>query len=307
MTMKRTILVISLVLMAAFVLSAQDFKGKGRQGGYVLDEQGAPIEGVRVKLFSVKAGEGFEVVTDKDGRWMAAWIRGGSWHVDFEKIGYGVHRISVNVAESQKNPEIKTILKKIQGIVLTDEIKVLLTKGNQLFEQKSYPEAQAVYQEILTKFPDAYPIYLSMANCYFAQEKYDLAEQTYMKVLDKDPKNTQALISIGNCYANRNDNAKAQEWYAKVDFDKIDDPVVLYNLGANYYNTGKFEEALKCYLKAVELQKDFADARFQLGLAYLNLQKNVEAIATFEEFLKMFPDSEKAPQVRGFLEYLRKK
>jgi len=307
--MKKSALIVGLILIlaATSVLSAQDWKGKGRLGGLVLDQSGAPIEGVRVKLFSLKANEGTEVKTDKSGRWMAAWIRSGGWNVDFEKIGYAPKKIVVDVSESKKNPDIEVRLDKIEGLVITDEVRDLLTRGNELFDAKDYAGALTLYQDILAKYPDAYPVQMNVGNCYFAQEKYDLAEQAYAKLLEKDPKNVNAVIAIGNSYANRGDSAKAMEWYAKVEFEKIDDPTVLYNLGTSYYNNAKFEDALKFYKKAVEKQKDSTDALFQLGLTYLNLQKNAEAIAAFEDYLKADATSGRADQVRAFLDYLKKK
>lgn len=295
-----------LVLVSAVFLGAQDWKGKGRVGGIVRDKSGAGIEGVRVKLFSLKASEGTEVKTDKTGHWTAAWIRSGPWNVDFDKVGYAPKKLSVDISENKKNPDIEIVLDKIEGLVLTDEIKDLITKGNDIFDKKDYPGALAVYEELLTKYPDAYPIYMNIGNCYFAQEKYDQAEAAYLKLLDKDPKNVNGIIAVGNCYANRGDVAKAQEWYGKIDFEKLDDPTVLYNLGTTYYNNAKFEDALKFYQKAVEKQKDSTDALYQLGLTYLNLQKKAEAIATFESYLKVDPDSPRAVQVKSFLDYLRK-
>jgi tetratricopeptide (TPR) repeat protein len=307
--MKRSALVFGLVLIlaASSVLSAQDWKGKGRLGGLVLDQSGAPIEGVRVKLFSLKAQEGTEVTTDKSGRWMAAWIRSGGWNVDFEKIGYAPKKIVIEISESKKNPDVEIRLDKIEGLVITDEVKDLLTRGNELFDKKDYAGALALYQDILAKYPDAYPVQMNVGNCYFAQEKYDLAEQSYQKLLEKDPKNVNAVIAVGNTFANRGDSAKAMEWYGKLEFEKIEDPTVLYNLGTSYYNNAKFEDALKFYQKAVAKQKDSTDAMFQLGLTYLNLQKNAEAITTFEDYLKVDATSARADQVRAFLDYLKKK
>lgn len=307
--MKKSALIPALILIlaASSLLSAQDWKGKGRLGGLVLDQSGAPLEGVKVKLFSLKAQEGTEVLTDKSGRWMAAWIRSGGWNVDFEKIGYAPKKIVIEISESKKNPDVEIRLDKIEGLVITDEVKDLLTRGNELFEQKDYAGALALYQDILAKYPDAYPVHMNVGNCHFAEEKYDLAEQSYLKLLEKDPKNVNAVIAVGNCYANRGDSAKAMEWYSKLEFEKIDDPTVLYNLGTSYYNNAKFEDALKFYKKAVEKQKDSTDAMFQLGLTYLNLQKNAEAIAVFEDYLKVDATSARADQVRAFLDYLKKK
>jgi tetratricopeptide (TPR) repeat protein len=307
--MKKKVIIAGLlaVLAASSFVAAQDWKGKGRLGGLVLDQAGAPIEGVRVKLFSLKAQEGIDVKTDKSGRWMAAWIRSGGWNLDFEKVGYMPKKLVVEISENKKNPDVEIKLEKVEGLVLTDEMKELLTRGNDLFDKNDYAGALAVYEELLVKYPDAYPVYLNIGNCHFAQEKYDLAEEYYLKLLEKDPKSVNALIAVGNCYANRGDAAKAQEWYGKVEFEKIEDATVLYNLGTIYYNNAKFEDALKFYRKAVEVQKDSTDALYQLGLTYLNLQKNAEAIDAFESFLKIDAESEKAAQVKGFLEYLRKK
>jgi len=295
-----------LILVSTAFLGAQDWKGKGRLGGVVLDKSGAGIEGVRVKLFSLKAQEGTEVKTDKSGHWMAAWIRSGAWNVDFDKVGYAPKKLSVEISENKKNPDVEIVLDKIEGLVLTDEIKDLLTKGNELFDKNDFAGALAAYENLLVKYPDAYPVYMNVGNCHFAEEKYDLAEAAYLKLLEKDPKNVNGIIAVGNCYANRGDVAKAQEWYGKIEFEKIDDPTVLYNLGTTYYNNAKFEDALKFYQKAVEKQKDSTDALYQLGLTYLNLQRKAEAIATFESYLKVDAESERAAQVKSFLDYLRK-
>lgn len=305
--MKKIALLCSVILVCAGVLAAQDYKGKGRVGGIVTDEAGNPLEGVTVKLFSPRAQGGISVKTDKEGKWLGAWIRSGGWNIDFEKIGYAPKKISIEISENKKNPDVVISLAKVAGLVITDEVKDLLGKGNELFEKSDYVGALAVYQEIIAKYPDAYPILRNIGNCYFAQEKYDQAEEAYLKLLEKDPKNVEAIIAVGNCYTNRGDTAKALEWYGKVESEKIEDPIVLYNLGSNYYNNSKFEDALRFYQKAAEKQKDSPDALYQLGLTYLALQRNPEAIAAFEEYLKVDAESQRATQVKGFLEYLKKK
>lgn len=111
---------------------------------------------------------------------------------------------------------------------------------------------------------------------------------------------------IGNGYNTKGDTAKALEYYLKVDISKVSDPIVLYNLGISFYSNGKFEEALNCFKKAVEIQDDFSDGLYQLGLAYLNLGKNADSISTFEKYLVVDPESDKAEQVKGFIDFLKK-
>lgn len=305
--MRKFLAIVWVAFFAVGILSAQDYKGKGRLIGLVTDEQGQPLEGVTVKLFSLRAQQGFEVHSGKDGRWIAAWIRSGVWNLDFEKLGYAPKKISVEVSEFQKNPEVSISLVRVEGLVVTDDIKDLLTEGNRLFQESKYEEAAAKFSEILEKRPEAYPVHMNLGNTFFAREKYEMAEEQYLKVIEKNPMHIEAIIAIGNTYSNRGDSAKAIEWYGKIEFEKIEDPIVLYNLGTIYYMNSKFDEALRFFSKAVEKQKDSADALYQLGLTYLNLQRNAESIATFEDYLKVDPESSRADQVRAFLDFLKKK
>jgi len=303
---KAGFLLILILLVSTFVLS-QAYKGKGKVKGLVYDEEGNPLAEVKVKLYSLKAQSGFETVTDADGRWKAFWIRGGKWNIDFEKIGYKPKKISAEIKEWSKNPDMEIKMEKIEGLVITEELKADLKRGNELFNEAKYEEALESYKSIIEVFPDAYIIHKNIGNCYFQMEKYDLAEEYYRKVLEKDSSNNEAMLLIGNTFANRGESDKALEWYSKIEFEKIDDPIVLYNIGTNFYNISRFEEALKYYKRAVEIQNDFLDGLYQLGLAHLTLGNNQEAIDVFEDYLNHDSDSEKASQVKGFIEFLKKK
>ena len=142
-------------------------------------------------------------------------------------------------------------------------------------------------------------------GCAIARElsKYSLR----IAVLEKEPDDHEAMLGIGNTYANRDQDGKALEWYDKIDFEKISDPMVLYNIGSNFYTQGQHQEALKYYRKAVEIRNDFQDALYQLGLVNLTLGNNQEAIEAFTSYLKHDSESERADQVRNFIEFLKKK
>jgi tetratricopeptide (TPR) repeat protein len=307
MTRKRALCALSLAGLLVAVAFPQGYKGQGRFGGSVTDQDGNPLEGVKVKLLCVRAQSAFETVTDKEGRWRANYVRGGPWDIDFELAGYLPKKISAQVNEFGKNPPIDVRLEKMAGLVVTDTIKAELVKGNALFNEGKYEEAIASYALIIAANPEAYPVYKNIGNCYFQMQKYDQAEEAYKKILEKDAQNAEALLAIGNCYSNRGQSEQAMEWYNKIEFEKITDPLVLFNIGSSYYSQSKFDQALKYYRRAVELKADFLDAIYQLGLTHLAMSSTAEAIATFEDYLKLDPDSERAGQVKGFLEFLRKK
>ena len=304
--MKKAAVIILCALCATGILLAQDFKGNGRLLGIVLDEQGKPIPDVTIKLYSVDFKGGFTVKSESDGKWIGAWLRAGTWNLDFEKPGYVPFRTSAAVLELTRTPEMKVVLKKMEGLALTNELKNMLVAANTLFEQNNYAGALDGYNQILAKYPEAYIIWKNIGNCYFAEEQYDKAEEAYKKVLEKKADDADALQAIGNCYFNRNQQDTALEYYGKIQFEKIDDPAVLFNIGLNYFKASKLDDALKYFKRSTEVQKDFEDGYYQLGLTYVAMNQKSEAIAVFEQFLRLFPESPKFDQVKGFLEYLKK-
>ncbi|MFP4081307.1 MAG: tetratricopeptide repeat protein [Candidatus Aminicenantes bacterium] len=303
---KACLLFLVLSTLTTSILFSQGYQGKGKIKGYVYDDEGNPVEGVRVKLYSLKADAGFTTTTDKNGEWKALWIRRGKWNIDFEKIGYEPKKISIKIYENKRNPDIEITMKKMEGLVLTEELKETLRQGNTLYDEGKYQEAIQVFQNMLEEYPDAYIISLNIGNCYFQMEEYGQAEQHYKKVLEQDPENTTALIAIGNCYSNRGRKKEAMAWYDKVQFEKIEDVIVLYNIGNSLYENSQYEKALKYYQRAVERDDEFLDARYQLGLTYIAMGKHQEALAQFESYLEHDPDSGRAQQVKGFIDYLKK-
>jgi hypothetical protein len=305
--MKKAGLFFIFTFVFAIMAFSQSYRGQGRLTGVVNDETGKPIAGVSVKLYSVKAGQGFEVTTDAKGEWKAMYIRGGPWNIDFDKAGYMPKKISTSIQESFQNPPVQTQMQKIEGLVITPELKAALNEGNKLWEAKQYEDAIAVYEKLLAEHPDVYIVNKNIGNSYFELQKYDKAEESYRKVLDKEPANDEIMLLIGNCYTNRGEKDKAMEWYSKIEFEKISDPMVLFNIGSGFYGQSKHEDALKYYKRAIELQKDFLDAIYQLGLTYLAMGRNAEAIAAFESYLKYDADSARAGQVKSFIDFLKKK
>ena len=301
------ILFISVISFSSTAGLSQEYKGKARLRGYVQDEQGNPIEGVAVKLYFPTARDGFILQTDKEGKWVASWIRNGEWNIDFEKADYMPEKISVQISEVRRNPDLEVTMKRAQVSVVSDGLEALLSEGNDLFAEKKYTEAIAVYIEMLKERPEIYQINKNIGNCYFKQEKYDQAEEFYRKVLEKEPDNADILLAIGNCYINRRDKETALQWFQKIEFERITDPTALFNIGSNFFSHSQYEEALKYYQRAIAIKEDFLEARYQMGLTYLTMTRYEESIKTFEDYLKFDKDSERAAQVNNFLNFLKAK
>ncbi len=304
---RKITIFISLLLILSVLGLAQAYKGQGRMNGRIIDEEGNPVEGVKVKLFSVRSQSGFETETDAKGEWRALYIRGGTWNIDLEKDGYAPKKISVEIKEYSRNQPMEFQMTKIEGFVISDALMEDVNRGNQLFDEGKYEEAVRIFGDLVAKDENAFILNKNIGNCYFELLDYEKAEAYYRKVLDKEPDNAEIMMLIGNTYSNRGEAEKALEWYGKIEIEKISDPTAIFNIANSLFSQSNLEEALKYCRRGLELEPDSVDILHLTGLVNLSLQRNDDAIAAFEKYLKLDSESARADQVRNFLEFLKKK
>ena len=309
MTIKKSF---ALTFIAILIFSlwtySQEWKGRGRIEGVVLGEDGDPIARAKITLTHAEMKAKINKTTNEKGEFLATWIKGGLWHVDVEAVGYIPRKASYQVSEITPNPPMEIILKKTEKTVvredLVETVKGLLLEGNELFEQKKHEEALAIFKEIAEKVPELYQINLNIGNCYYEMGDYDSAIPCYKAVLEKEPENNDALVSLGNVYLEKGELEKGMELFNKLSDEGAASPIALYNIATNLFNKGEPEAAARYYEQALDLDQNMADAYYQLGLCYLNSNKKEKAKESFLKYLELKPDSDKAQQVKAFLEYL---
>jgi len=285
--------------------------GRGKIKG-VIKEEGTnkPLEGVTIKLVHVKSGAVINPSpkSDANGFFKALYLRSGVWNIDFEKTGYETKRLSYKVDETPgvAQPDMEIFLKKIEGIVVSENLISELEKGDKLFMQGKYQEALLKYQEIIEKNPDAFILHKNVGNCYFAMEKYNEAIASYQKVLEKQPNSYEIMVLIGNSYNNAKNIEKAFEWYSKVPIEEIKNIDTLYNMGVIMYNSNKMDEALKYFQKAIEIDAEFADGYYQLGMCYAALNRVDEAIAALNKFIELDPESPNISVAKAIIDAFKK-
>jgi len=309
--LKKTVLFLSLIalFLNPFLYSQT---GRGRIRGLVLDEQtGQPLSGVTVKMYNQRLDQYLQPspVTDKEGRWSANFLQTGMWGLQFELVGYAPQQISYRVgvgADAQK--DVLTVrLRKIQGVLATEDILGQAKKADKLFQEKKYAEALVVLDEIIKKKPELYVVYKNVGACYFAMEDYEKALAAYLKVYEKQSDRPDILIDIANTYNNWGKKKEAAEWYKDIPLEEIRDIDTAYNAGVVFYNAGSPVDALKYFKKSVEIDSEFAEGYYQLGMASVATNNNADAIAAFQKFLELDPESPQAATAKSIVEALTKK
>jgi tetratricopeptide (TPR) repeat protein len=315
---KRLVAVLAaLVLAFAATASAQAWRGQGHVGGKVTDEAGKPIEGVTVKLFLPSGSGGFDVKTGKNGEWAAGGIGSGGWQIDFIKNGYEPRRITVDVEQMNRLPMIPITLKKAApdpNEVISGELK----KAAVLVGEKKYAEAQAIYADLLQKYPQVYQLEISIARAYHLEGAHDKEIAHFKKYLEKDPNNVEVKLLAGAEMISKGDPEEGKQLLASVDTAAVKDPMVFVNVGINLLNQNKVRDALPFFEKAVTRFPESPDAYYYRGMSEVQLGTTIRpdnqaegdkllaaGKADLAKFLQMAPNAPEAAGAQKMLEALK--
>jgi Tfp pilus assembly protein PilF len=307
----------ALALLVASVGAAQDWRGKARVDGRVVNEKGEAIPGAKLTLR--RGGAGPDVVTtDKKGRWAYLGLAGGRWDVDVDAPGYLPFKTSVQLSEVDRIPSMDIRLQPAPkpepapagGVPggASPEVIPILEHGNQLLEQKDYAGARAEYEKALALVPAAStaPILRAIAQTYYGEKKLGEAIATQKKAVEIDPTNTNELLVLANLQVENKNLDEAKATLAKVPGESVKDPAIFINLGINLLNQKKPEDAWTYFDQAVKIAPADADVYYYRGLAAYQLKnKKAEARADFQKYLELAPQGENAADVKEYLKSLK--
>ena len=298
-----TVLVVALACSAALA-AAQDWRGMGRLAGKVVDETGAPIEGVTVKAVRGESNGGPTVKTNKKGEFVLAGINGGQWNIDFDKAGYEPTKKSASFQEHDSNPQMTITMKKA-AVDPNAQIRADLEKAADLVKQQKFADARAIYERILTQHPDAYQVEPYIARTYYAEHQIDPAIEHLRTAAAKDPSNIDVKLLLANLLAEKGQSDESRQLLASIDDSKIADPASFVNAGIGLLNAKKPEEALPWFEKAIARFPQAPDAYYYRGITQLQLGRNDAAKADLTKFVGMAPNAPEAATAKGILEKLK--
>lgn len=134
---------------------------------------------------------------------------------------------------------------------------------------------------------------------------YTKAEQLFQESVDKGKDLDEAYMGLGVCYWEDADYQKALENFEKAIDAGAKKNAALYNMmGISGLKTDEFEKAadyFKAGLKSEEMSEELTkEMSFNLIAAYEGMQEFDKASEHLEEYLKQYPDDEKALKEQEF-------
>jgi tetratricopeptide (TPR) repeat protein len=181
--------------------------------------------------------------------------------------------------------------KPMEAIALYDKaieidpnnVKVLVTKGEILYELARFKEAIALYDkaiEIEPKFKEAwYNKGLALAKL----GRYQAALSCFDKAIEIDPNNPDAWESKGLALYKFGKYKEAVTSFDKAIEIDPNNPDAWESKGLALYKLGRYREAVTSFDKAIEIDPNNASAWYNKGLALLRLNRPDEAVVCFNK------------------------
>ncbi len=300
--MKRLFPSVLILLIVAFAsaASAQSWRGMARMTGKVTDEEGKPLEGVKVKLALGSAG-GTELKTNKKGEWEIGGLARGDWAVDFEFPPYEARRITVSIAELQRTPPVEIKLK----LDINEAIRIEVVAAAELLSQQKYAEARARYESVLKKYPSAYRLEPFIARTYYLEKNNDEAIKHLKIAIEKDPSDVATKLLLGNILMDTGRMDEGRVLLDSVDDSAVKDPAIFVNIGISLMNQNKADAALPYFEKAVKNFPDKGDGYYYRGLIRLQKGDTEGTKADLKKFIELSPNAPEAAAARKALEQLK--
>jgi tetratricopeptide (TPR) repeat protein len=306
---KTLVVAVLLVLATAPTVRAQEWRGQGRVAGKVMDESGAPVEGVTVKATLPQAGNRGPNPgkTNRNGDWAFGGIARGQWALDFSKEGYETRSLTVTIEELSRIPPMEVVLKKTAPVVDPNaEIKAKLTEAAALMNAKKFADARAIYEGLAAQYPEVKQFTPLIARAYYGEGNKAKAIEMLQAATAADPENVEVKLLLGNLLMEAGKAEEAKTILASVDESKVTDPVIYLNIGIAMINEGKHAEAIVWFDKAIARFPTHPDAYYYRGISQLSLGKQAEAKADLEKFVSLAPaDAPELATARKILETLK--
>jgi len=272
--------------------------------GKVLDTDGKPLKDVKVTLKDQTRGQTYAMKTDKRGSYSLTGIDPADYRLKFEKEGYQTLEGTISITPGKENIFDAVLLPEVRKPAKPAwEDKNL--RAHDLYVQKKFAQALALYLEILAVDPNVAFIHFNAGNCYYHLQNFEAALDSFREAVRLRPDFFEAYTNLANASGRlkRFDEAIPVIENAIRSYP-ANGPLFL-SLGLLYLNSGQGAKAAECLEKAVAEDPKNPSGYNSLGLAYTQTGDFARAIENYQRYLGLVSDPQEVERVRALIEQLK--
>ncbi len=290
---------------------------QGRMYGKVTDENGKPLEGVKLTV-TLPGVESYKVeeTTKADGSYAVTILDATrTYTYRWEKEGYQPVEATVKIpiaSNEQRDVELLSLEEAARrgpsGRELTPAERAVLVfnEGAEAAQQGDMSTATAKMQEAIALDATLAPAHSALSALLFTEKKYAEAVAAAEKARELDPGDVKALRVLAEGYLElgQTDKAKAAS-AALTAADPKAGAMDQFNQGIREYNAGNMAAALELFEQALAGDPGFAKTHYMLGMCYVSTGDSAKARQHLETFLGMAPTDPDAATAKEMLAYLK--
>lgn len=168
--------------------------------------------------------------------------------------------------------------------------------GLVLIDQERYPEAGAIYSQILSDDPDFPELHARLSLTYYETGDFDEGLRQAKAALAENPNNPVAHLNAGLALQALQHFDAAKEEFQKSLHSKPDYVLAYIDLADVLADQRQFDAAIEQYKKALALQPENDRAHYNLGVAYDYKEDLASAIREYREAKRINPKRLEARQ-----------
>ena len=150
------------------------------------------------------------------------------------------------------------------------------------------PEAIALLQDALNKFPNDAEIFFNLGILYNFTDK-QAAASYYKKTITLNPFHAMAYYNLGVLYIGLSDTQGAISMLKKTIEINPDFTAAYAQLAILYNDPAKKEELVSLYKQAIKRNLDFFDAYYYIGNLYQESSREKEAVLLYKRAIQINP------------------
>lgn len=242
-------------------------------------------------------------------------------------VSAGAHSLRLRADGYKEKSQPLTAVQKgevrVELVKTTDAAELAFQEGERMLSVDREKAADA-YRKAVAARPAYAEAYLALARVLTELGDLDEAQAAIASARKARPGYAEASAVLGRIYKEGGEEAKAIAAFKRaITEGKSFQPEAYTGLGLLYkekaegfggegdftneeLNYNEAAKNLKAALKQLSGAPDTVIIYQLLGLVYERQKKYAEAIATYEEFLRIFPNSNEATAVRSFIVQLKK-
>lgn len=196
-----------------------------------------------------------------------------------------------------------------QAIALYEEIlkddpkhlKSLAALSEIYLKEKKYDKALDVFLRLEAMAPSDIATKLRVGLLYYEQENYPEAIKRFARVLELQPKNDRVHYYLGILESQNNNNPQAVKYFKAVppSSEYYKDSII--RLAVSYGQMENIGEAIRYTKQALKTKKDAPELYDLLGNLYAQEENDTKSLKAYEDGLKKFPKHEKLLFGKGVL------